>query len=154
MAVDILVRPVEDGDIKHVAAHMRQADLDEIAATGVPDPVEALTRSIKDSVLCCTGCADGEPGCIFGVVPVSMLCGIGSPWLLGTELIPKNAGAFIRHSTPYIHGMLREFPHLFNFVDVRNRKAIAWLKRSGFVLSEATPYGPFGLPFHPFEMRA
>lgn len=145
---------MEPGDVEHVAARMRQADLDEIAATGVPDPVEALTRSIKDSVLCWTGCADGEPGCIFGVAPVSMLCGIGSPWLLGTELIPKNAGAFIRHSTPYIHGMLREFPHLFNFVDVRNRKAIAWLKRSGFVLSEATPYGPFGLPFHPFEMRA
>ncbi len=152
--VEILVRPVEPGDVEHVAEHMRQADLDEIAAIGIDDPVEALTRSIANSTSCWTGCADGEPGCIFGVVPISMLCGIGSPWLLGTELIPKNAGAFIRHSRPYIHGMLREFPHLFNFVDVRNRKAIAWLKRSGFILHEQQPYGPFGLPFHPFEMRA
>ncbi len=154
MAVDVLIRAVEPGDIEHVAEYMRQADRDEIEATGVPDPVEALSRSVKDSVLSWTGCVDGEPACVFGVVPISMLCGIGSPWLLGTNLIPKNAGAFIRHSTPYIHGMLREFPHLFNFVDVRNRKAIAWLKRSGFVLHEAVPYGPFGLLFHPFEMRA
>lgn len=154
MAVEILVRPVEFGDVEHVAEHMRRADRDEIEATGVPDPIDALTRSIKGSTLCWTGCADGEPGCIFGVVPISMICGIGSPWLLGTDLIPKNAGAFMRHSTPYIHAMLREFPQLYNFVDVRNRKAIAWLRRSGFTMHEAVPYGPFGLPFHPFEMRA
>lgn len=151
---DVLIRPVEPGDVEHVAEHMRQADLDEIAALGIPDPVDALTRSIASSTSCWTGCINGEPVCIFGLVPISMLCGIGSPWMLGTNLILKNAGAFIRHSTPYIHGMLREFPQLFNFVDVRNRKAVAWLRRAGFKMHEQQPYGPFGLPFHPFEMRA
>ena len=154
MAVEVLVRPVEQGDIEYIAANMRAADLDEIAAVGHPDPVEALTQSLRASTVSWTGCADGEPGCIFGVVPISMISGIGSPWLLGTEIIPQNAGAFIRHSRPYIHTMLREYPQLFNFVDVRNRKAIAWLKRSGFKLHPAAPYGPFNLPFHLFEMRA
>jgi hypothetical protein len=30
---------------------------------------------------------------------------------------------------------------------------VRWLRRLGFTLHEAVPYGALGEPFHPFEMR-
>lgn len=151
--VEIVVRPVEPGDIEILAANMRQADIEELAACG-HSPIEALEGSVKLSTHCWTGTADGEIGCIFGLTPISLMGGIGCPWMLGTELVTKNAGAFIKHSRSYIQEMLQAYPHLFNFVDARNAKAIRWLKRSGFTLHDPVPHGPYGMLFHPFEMKA
>lgn len=151
--VEVVVRPVEPGDIEILAANMRQADIDEVGACG-HSPIEALEYSVKASMHCWTATGDGELACMFGVTPISMLGGIGCPWMLGTELITQNAGAFIRHSRSYIQEMLQAYPHLFNFVDARNAKAIRWLKRAGFTLHDPVPHGPYGMLFHPFEMKA
>ena len=51
-----------------------------------------------------------------------------------------------------VDGWRQEFPYMFNYVDVRHKEAIRWLKWLGFTLNEPTPYGPFGLPFHKFHM--
>lgn len=151
--VEVVVRPVAPGDIEELAHRMRQADIDEVAACGHA-PIGALEMSVARSSHSYTATADGEVACMFGVVPLSLLVGIGSPWMLGTDLVPKYPGAFIKHSAPYIRGMLEAYPHLFNFVDARNAKAIRWLKRVGFTLHAPVPHGPYGMPFHPFEMKA
>lgn len=151
--VEVVVRPVQPGDIETLVERMRQADVDEVNACGYA-PLEALHQSVNRSTQCWTATADGEMACMFGVTPISMICGIGCPWMLGTDLITKNAGAFIRHSRSYIVDMLQAYPHLFNFVDTRNVKAIRWLKRAGFTLHDPVPHGPYGMLFHPFEMKA
>jgi hypothetical protein len=149
-----VIRPVRDGDCDYVAAHMRQADRDEITASGVPDPLTALVFSVATSTLVWCATVDKRPACVFGVGTVSILGGIGSPWLLGTDDISRNPGAFIKHSRLYIRGMLDAYPHLTNHVDARNTRAVRWLRRAGFTVGEPEPHGPFALPFHPFEMRA
>lgn len=154
MAVDVNVRPVQDGDIEHLAARMRQADRDEIAACGRPDPVVALRRCVALSDLLWTATTNDEVACMFGVGPLSLLGGVGTPWMLGTDLITQHPGAFIRHSRPYIAVMLAAYPHLHNYVDARNTRAIRWLKRAGFTVASPVPYGPNKMPFHPFEMKA
>jgi hypothetical protein len=50
--------------------------------------------------------------------------------------------------------MLKAFPHLVNFVHAKNTTSVRWLRRLGFTLHEAVPYGALGEPFHPFELRA
>lgn len=150
---DVLIRPAAPGDIEDLAYRMRQADIDEVAACG-HTPIGALQSSLARSTHAWTGEIDGQVAAMFGAVPLSLLTGIGSPWFLGSDLITQHPGAFIRHSGSYIRIMLEAYPHLFNLVDARNRKAVRWLKRAGFTLHAPVPHGPFGMQFHPFEMKA
>jgi hypothetical protein len=103
-------------------------------------------------VLSWTGTVDGQVACIFGVVPINYLAGQGAPWLLGTPLIDRYRGAFIRRNRTYIARMLAVFPTLLNVVDARNVKSIAWLQHMGFTICPPMPLGVAGLPFHPFVM--
>lgn len=152
--VDIVVRPTQSGDAEELGQRMRKADLDEIAAMGIADPVEALTLSDSLSTHSWTTTVDGEVAVMMGVTPVNMVTGVGCPWLLGSDYITKYAGAFMKRSLIYIPIMLEAYPHLFNYVDARNRNAVRWLKRAGFTLHEPVPHGPYSMSFHPFEMRA
>jgi hypothetical protein len=151
---NILVRPVEPGDAEELAPRLRQADLEEIAAASGRAPVEVLRVSAAMSTHSWAVEIDGELACLMGVTPVSIVSGIGCPWLLGSDAVPRHAGAFIKQTLVYIPLMLEAYPHLFNFVDARNTKAIRWLKRAGFNVMEPMPYGKSKMPFHPFEMKA
>ena len=150
----IEVRPVRDEDFAELATNMRPQDVDECHAMGVTDLEQGLRACHRVSMLSWTATVDGQVACVFGVGSLSCLTGEGSPWLLGTNLIDKNAGAFIRRTMPYIRRMLLAFPHLTNYVDARNTRSVTWLRRVGFTLHPAAPYGPHGVPFHRFEMGA
>lgn len=149
----VLVRPVQPGDAEELAPRLRQADLDEIAAAGHPDPLKALLDSSSISTHSWTVEINDEVAVMMGVCPISILNGMGCPWLLGSDAVARHAGAFIKQTLVYIPIMLEAYPHLFNVVDVRNTKAIRWLKRAGFTLREPIPHGPHNMQFHPFEMK-
>lgn len=100
------------------------------------------------------GVVDGEPVCVFGVARGSLLSGEGWPWMIGTDRLPFRGRAFLEGSREVVAEMRRRFPVLRNFVDERNYRAVRWLKWLGFTIMEAEPHGPFGLSFHPFEMRS
>lgn len=149
------IREVRDGDMEALLANLRPADRDEAEALlGPGKEAKALADSIRASVLVWTATIDGELAAIFGVCPVSVLSGQGLPWLLGTPLIDRNRGVFMRLNRPYIARMLAVFSQLVNVVDARNVKSIAWLKRMGFTVLPAQPMGVAGLPFHPFFLNA
>lgn len=149
------VREVQEGDGDIVLADLRPADLDEChALLGPGTEREAVEKSLKESALSWTFTVDGRVAAVFGVTPVSLLGGQGMPWLVGTPLIDRHPGAFIRLNRPYIRKMLGICPHLVNVVDARNVKSIVWLKKMGFTLLPAQPMGAAGLPFHPFFMEA
>lgn len=150
----VLVRSVQPGDAEELAPRLRQADLDEIAAVSGRPPQQALEASVAMSTSSWAVEIDDELACLMGVTPVSILGGIGCPWLLGSDAVARHAGAFIKQTLIYIPLMLEAYPHLFNFVDARNTKAIRWLKRAGFNVMSPMPYGRANMPFHPFEMKA
>lgn len=87
---------------------------------------------------------------MFGVTPVSWLSGIGCPWMLGTPLVARHARSLMRLAPRFLAQMGESFPRLENYVDSRNTCAVGWLRRMGFVLSDAAPLGPAGVPFHRF----
>ncbi len=149
------VEPAEPGHIAPLAAGMRAADRAEIWASHRHTPDAGLAASLAASALAWAGLADDEPFCLFGVAPAgSLLGGLGVPWLLGTDALPRHATGFLRFCPHYVAAMLAPFGRLANFVDARNRLSIRWLAWLGFTLHPAIPFGPDGLPFHPFEMRA
>ena len=151
---DVLIRPTQPGDAAILAANLRTSDLAECMAYGNADIVASIAASVRRSVLCWTGLVDGELAAIIGVAPINLLSGIGSPWMLGTPVLDRHSRVLVRLTPAYIARMQSAFPHLANFVHVDNRTSVRWLRRLGFTLHEAVPYGVNGELFYPFEMRA
>ena len=141
-------------DIRELVPILRKADRDEILAVTNRDVEEVLLESLQHSVLAWTGRVNGELLCVFGVVSLGLMTGNGIPWLLGSGHIDKYARTFMRQTKPYMKKMRRVCPTMINYVDVRNIKSIAWLKRLGFSILDAEPWGVSGMPFYRFEMRS
>ena len=147
------VRCTQPGDAALLFANLRPADMAECLAYG-GDVREGIEASVRRSLLCWTAWVDGELAAIFGVAPLVMLTGMGAPWMLGTPLIGTHRRVLVGKTPEYIAQMQRSFPHLVNFVHARNKASVRWLRRLGFTIHGAVPYGPFAEMFHPFEMRA
>ena len=114
----------------------------------------ALVESVKASVVLYAVDINGELACLFGCAPINGMLGLrAAPWLLGTDVLDRHPSALMRHTAPYLAQMQRRYPHLLNYVDARNTRSIRWLKRLGFVIHPARPFGVAQLPFHYFEMR-
>lgn len=145
---------VTDEALMHLAAHMRAADLDEVHATGYADPLTALREGVEHSSHCAIATVNGVPAAIIGLAPVNLLTGQGAPWMLGTDAVTANRRALMTYTGPYIRTMLKAYPHLVNYVHASNRVAVNWLRRIGFEIGPAQPYGPHGALFHRFEMKA
>ena len=148
---EILIRATEPGDAELLAAGMRECDIAEVRACG-HTPLEAARRSVATSLLRWSAFADGELACIIGCAPISLVSGIGSPWMLGTPVLDANSRVLVRLTPRYIGAMLEVFPHLVNHVHAENTTSVRWLRRLGFTLSEAAPFGALGEAFHRFEM--
>lgn len=149
----VTVRAARLADIAYVAENMREADRAEVWASSHAMPGKALTESLRVSTAAWTGLYDDRPVCMFGVSPLNMVAGIGSPWLLGTDELLHRRAAFLRRCRPYVARMLRVYPKLVNHVDDRNEASKRWLRWLGFTLCEPEPYGPDRRLFRPFYLE-
>lgn len=147
------IREAFPDDVEFIIEGMRYHDAQEVRALG-SEPYEAVIRGFQTSTRCWTCDVDGVPAVMFGVAPVSILTGLGAPWLLGTNDAKRIPRAFLEEGRAYTEHMLRLYPRLVNLVDVRNLASIRWLKRLGYKFGEAFPAGLAGEMFLPFEMRA
>lgn len=151
---DIVIRAPVRADIEALLANLRPGDRLEMEASG-----RALPDLVRSSLRCSPHRwavdVDGKLALLGGVAVMSLVGGIGSPWLLGTCELDRVPGALTRIGVRYRDLALGMFPVLINYVDARNVKAIRWLKRLGFeVDTDPTPHGPNGLPFFKFELRS
>ena len=147
------IRDLTDGDVEHVAEHMRAADIAEVQAGG-HNPLEALQHSVRASARTWVATLDGRPAAIFGIAPFgSVLDPRGAPWLLGTDDVPTKPRALVRLARVYTTEMLSAFPHLVNAVHTRNTAACTWLARVGFTLGVTFEHPLTKEPFTIFEMR-
>lgn len=148
------VRDLMPSDVIAVVANLRDADAAEITAlVGEENIMAAVEDSAAQSSAAWTLTADGAPIAVFGVAP-SGTAGVGVPWMVGTPGVLRHRRSFMRLCRTYIPEMLARFPTLVNVVDARNRRAIAWLRHSGFVFGAPVDAGVEGRPFYPFSMRA
>ncbi len=152
MAANILIRPACLADARTLAPCLRQADRAEVWAAHRQTPEEALHWSVTHATHAWAGLADGDLVCLWGVCPASLLDREGIPWLLGSDAVKTHARIFLHRSRPLLAEMLRSYRRLTNRVDARNRVSIRWLTWLGFTLFPAAPFGPDGLPFHPFTL--
>ncbi|KKL09591.1 hypothetical protein LCGC14_2564320 [marine sediment metagenome] len=131
---------------------MRQADIDECWAANHHTPETAIEESVYYTNRPRTGLVNNQVLNIFGVGKITHLSDIGIPWMLGSDLLPQHAKAFLRSSKNAIEDMKKEAILLHNYVDKRNRDAIKWLRWLGFIMEKPIIYGPDDMLFHPFYM--
>jgi len=138
--------------IEHVIANLRDDDAAEVKAQSGMHPAMAIGTSVGASERVYAGLVDGTAMCLFGVATVDGLDGVGSPWMVGTDLVVKHQRKFLRECHGVVADMLDDFRVLENHVDARNTTSIRWLSWLGFDIFATVPHGPYGLPFHPFRM--
>lgn len=128
------VRPVNSGDISHIAEHMRPEDVKEVQALG-HDPYSALRVGYKHSVICSTLVdPDAVPVAMLGVVPSIHSKHFGSIWLLGTPGIEKFGYRFLRYSKQVLDDYYDKtgFEVFYNYTHEDNIVHHKWLKWLGF----------------------
>lgn len=148
------IEPTRDA-IEYIAANLRETDAAELFASSgskrYADRLHLAVMGSADAVVFVS--AYGEPVAVMGVGTVSLLYNVGCPWLVGTPRVDGYKRAFISVGRTYTGRMLEQYATLTNHVDQRNRKSVAWLQRIGFKMAEPKPHGPFGLPFHHFQIE-
>jgi len=117
--------------VGRIATRMRAADVAEVEAFG-RTPKEALRLGLRGSSLAATVKVDGRPEAMLGVAPVSVIEGVGRPWMLGTDAVPRCARALLADGHAVIGEMRRRFRRLENWVSADNAPAIRLLRRWGF----------------------
>jgi len=138
--------------IQHIADNIRDADRQEIYDYCLLCPLEALEKSLNSSELAWTGMIDDVPICMFGAAEVSLLTGVGRPWMIGTKGIEEHSVIFLRRCRPCVFKMAKRFPRLENYVSASNILAITWLKWLGFTFGPEEEVGLFKKPFKKFWM--
>lgn len=139
----------------HIAANMRESDAREVFASSGSTPLDALKTGLKVSDVCITTLVDDEPVAMGGISPISLLSGIGAPWLLATDKAEQYPMSFLRLSRRFVWRYVgSRYSRLENFVDARNETSIAWLEWLGFTINDPEPYGVYRLPFRRFYMEA
>lgn len=147
------VRGFHPEDLPELIERMRKPDWDEVEAAHGEVP-GALASSIQASTVVWSAEVEGRLACVFGCAPISGVLGrSAAPWMLGTHVVDQNPGALMRLTPAYIGLMRESYPHLLNYVDARNTRSVRWLRRMGFEIHPAQPYGVAQLPFHLFEMK-
>jgi hypothetical protein len=139
--------------IEAVAADMRQADVDEIWASGHLTPLSALLDGCEISDYTVVVVVNDVPCVVLGLVIRDILTGTGVPWLLGTDGALKYKRHFLIQVPEIINEMLTVCPRLFNYVHTENKVSIKWLKRIGFTLGDPVEYGCEGELFHKFYLE-
>lgn len=148
-------RPATSEDAIYLSTRLRSGDLDELAAQYGPatDVAAVLARALLVSSSCWAGCAaDDEPVALLGVAPVSLLSGIGSPWMLGSARAEEFPKAMIREGRRKVKEMRVLYPSLVNYVHARNEVSVRWLQRLGFLVHDPQPVGFEGELFRQFTM--
>jgi hypothetical protein len=131
---------------------MREADKAECLAFG-RTPKDGLRMSLRTSLHALTALdPEGKPLAMFGVTPLNMTHGKGSPWFLGTDGVMDYAFDLMRRGPKIIAWFHETFPIMENLVSKDNRKAISLLKHWGAEFSEGEMIG--GVEFLRFRFVA
>lgn len=146
----ISVVPAQLRHVNTIARRMRAIDALECEAGG-RTPKQALRDGCLFSDKAWTALVDGRPEAMFGVLTISAVEGLGSPWMLGTDVVLRHARALLLHGPHYVDAMRDSIPRLRNLVSCDNGPAIRLLRKLGFTVGDVKVMRG-NMPFYQFEM--
>lgn len=148
----IALYPADPETVPLLIEQMRELDRAEVAAASGTAFKRLFEQAIDLSYEPGEAwAADGRLVCMFGVVPLSLMSDTCVVWFVGTDAVGELGIETTRKTKQYLDFCAQRYPKMFNYVDARNTPSILWLKRLGFAIEPAAPYGRAGLPFHRFH---
>ena len=138
-------------DAIYIADRLRQADRDEVTASG-STPRMAVEGSRLMSDYAWTGLIDGEPSMLFGYGR-NLISTAGEIWALGTDTCTSAPREMLVYGRKVVRAILEVCPELQNYCDARYHAAHRWLRKLGFTVHPAEPHGPGGELFCKITIR-
>ena len=139
--------PIEKWHEDEIIKNLRQSDRDEAWKSWRLSAEEVVRISVRSSEDTFTILYKGEPIGIFGVARQSLISDRGMIWFLGTDQLEKIWFSFGKETKSIMKSLMEKYQFVANWVDGKNRRSIAWLKRSGFQMNAPEPYGVYGEKF-------
>lgn len=136
-----------------MALNLRGIDALEAWELHKLSPTMAVNGSLYLSHKSYAVLVDGDPVCIFGVQPESMLGEVGIVWMLATDDIKKINKTFIRLSKPVFLDLTKEYETVYNYVHRDNKISLKWLEWLGFDIQPVIKAGNYAAGFHKVEYR-
>lgn len=113
--------------VRYIDKNMRTADRIELEAFGHTNLYEAIKISISVADEAYIALNKDKALCIFGISCVQVGHG-RAIWCIASKDLDDNAKAFLFYSSEIIAYWLKENPSVYNYVSVKNKRAIRWLK--------------------------
>lgn len=129
----IEVVPARPIHVNRIANRLRAIDKLECAAMG-HTPKDALRWGLIGSTVAWTVLIDGVPEAMMGATPISLLEGIGRPWLLMTDVAGKQHVSLVRLGRVYTEHLHRHYSLLTNWIHADNDRTIRYLSRLGYAV--------------------
>jgi hypothetical protein len=145
----VRIVPAQFKHINWLARRLRTIDREECEAMG-RTPKQSLRLGYFISDHAWTALVDGKPHAMFGVVTVSVLGGLATPWFLGTNEVYRHGRELLMWGPGILSRMGDSSRTLRNLVSSRNRRAIRLLERWGFAVS-SEEIDVRGVAFREFE---
>lgn len=137
-------------DASYLVPRLREADREEIIASGASDPLAAIQAGFGPGRLTLTGVDElGYPVTMFGSGTHPHDPRVGVVWAVASDGIKHHAKSFLGPSREWVEALNRRHPVLMNYTDCRNEEHHRWLKWCGFIFINKVT-GPTGLPFFEF----
>ena len=134
-------------DVKYLTDNIRKEDAAEVLALGLTIENAFLTPTKSKSAITYTAEYDGQPMCMFGIYKEIALCDTAIIWMLGTKDVGKCPKELLYVTKALISEGLLVNRELTNYVDIRYKKSLRWLKHLGFNLSAPEKIGVNGEEF-------
>ena len=135
-----------------IASRIRDMDRIECEALG-RSPKDALRGGLRSSLDAYTALADGKPVAMIGVVPVSLINGKGTIWMLGTDNVAAHARSLLKYGPILIDHWLQTFETIENIVALDNKLAINLIMKLGFTIDLCDFRVHGGVEFVPFHIE-
>lgn len=146
-------RKATERHAKELAQNLRQSDLIEIEALlGEGTAEYGLTHSVRVASFANAVQLSGEVIALYGYRKHAGICGV--PWFVGSPAVSKYPLELMSTSRWMLkHAADHGVQLLGNYVYAENHTSIRWLKRLGFTIDPAAPYGVCGRSFSYFHQN-
>jgi hypothetical protein len=132
----VIIVPSVAEDVFELEDNLRAEDVQECQACG-RTPHDALMEGFVWSE-CYSAKVNGITEAMFGVSSYQQPEGYGVIWYLGSDESFKHPVTLVKGGREYTRKWLQKFDVLYNIVDARNVRHIAWLKHIGFIFTGKT----------------
>lgn len=102
------------------------------SARAIPGSEDILRQLVSRSSDVWKGLTDGRVGCVWGLIPASILSETAWIWsIYDEEDVKENKFFFVRNSQRFIEYAHTIYPTISGQVDPRDRMSVKWLKWLG-----------------------